>query len=104
MTDQRVSARDAAVGAAALVIVDSLHRVNSVILNSDRKVAANTLDAALPVLLDGIDRDALAGALDRADDKIQHGIGFGGYDPDGPPLWLADAVKAHLRAVWGEQA
>lgn len=38
------------------------------------------------------DRMELADLLDRADDKIQHGMGFGGYDPNGLPFWLADAI------------
>jgi hypothetical protein len=43
------------------------------------------------------DRDDLAQILDDADDRWQHGIGSGGYDADGPPYWLADAV---LSAGW----
>lgn len=37
-------------------------------------------------------REALARVLDEADDHFQHGVGSGSYDPDGLPLWLADAV------------
>jgi hypothetical protein len=40
------------------------------------------------------DRDDLAKILDNADNRWQHGIGSGGYDVNGPPYWLADAVLA----------
>lgn len=56
------------------------------------------LDARIPVLvlpLDGL-REQIARTIDRADNKWQHGIGASGYDPNGPPLWLADAVLALL--------
>lgn len=37
-------------------------------------------------------RRELAELLDEADNRWQHGVGASGYDPNGPPLWLADAV------------
>lgn len=66
-------------------------------------VVDSTLDAALPVLLDGIDRDELARLataehLDIVHDEATRAdIADAGYA-------TADAMKAHLRAVWGEQA
>lgn len=38
------------------------------------------------------EREELARLLDEADDRWQHGIGSGGYDPNGAPFWLADAI------------
>lgn len=47
----------------------------------------------------GLDeREGLARLLDEADNRWQHGIGSGGYDPDGPPLWLVDAIQPWL--IW----
>jgi hypothetical protein len=43
------------------------------------------------------DRYQLASIIGKADDKIQHGIGWSGYDPNGTPLWLADAI---LESDW----
>lgn len=37
-------------------------------------------------------REELARIIDEADNRWQHGIGASGYDPDGPPLWIADAI------------
>lgn len=34
----------------------------------------------------------VATILDEADNTWQHGIGASGYDPNGPPLWLVDAL------------
>lgn len=36
--------------------------------------------------------EALAEVLDEADNRWQHGVGASGYDPAGPPIWLAEAV------------
>ena len=49
------------------------------------------------------DREALATLIDEADNRWQHGIGAGGYDPNGLPLWIADAILASdwLREVKG---
>lgn len=44
-------------------------------------------------------REALARVLDEADDHFQHGVGSGGYDPNGLPLWLADAILAEFIVV-----
>lgn len=53
--------------------------------------------------------EAVARVIDEADNRWQHGVGASGYDPDGPPLWLARAVLAylaehpeHLGLEWGE--
>ena len=50
------------------------------------------------------DREALATLIDEADNRWQHGIGAGGYDPNGLPLWLADVILASdwLREVKAE--
>ena len=39
-------------------------------------------------------REALATLIDEADNRWQHGIGAGGYDPDVQALWIADAILA----------
>lgn len=48
--------------------------------------------------------EAVALAIDRADDVWQHGIGSGGYDIDGPPLWLANAaIAAMIETLGGDR-
>ena len=37
--------------------------------------------------------EELARVVDEADDRWQHGIGSSGYDPAGPPLWIAKALQ-----------
>ena len=55
------------------------------------------------------EREALAKILNDADDRIQHDVGFGGYDPNGLPFWLADAVltsdwlAAHDEAIRADE-
>jgi hypothetical protein len=60
------------------------------------RVTARVVEAWL-----GEQRETVAEAIDGEDNRWQHGVGASGYDPNGAPLWLADAALDALRAQVG---
>lgn len=89
---------------------DGCPRIDKSGVGPDEHAVITVLDAALPVLLDGIDREELAAAIDPA--AFDDGVPKSKRDV-AQIQWAvrrkwatdaADAVLAHLRTVWGEQA